>query len=105
MDRLWAQDPARAEQWEVTVPRQTRSEIGSLLQEIRALEMLANETEVEPAKLQEYWDVAADLITLTSDVEELEASDPTASYDDPRLLAFRRRMREVASRLGELALE
>lgn len=76
-----------------------------LLQEARALEMLADEAEVETSKLQEYWSMAADLITLVNDIEELEASNPDAGYDEPEMLALRRRVRAIASRLAEIAAE
>jgi hypothetical protein len=65
--------------------------------------MLANETEVEPSKLQEYWAIAADLITLTSDIEEYQAASPAASYEEPELLELRRRLRQITSRLAEVS--
>jgi hypothetical protein len=76
-----------------------------LLQEARALEMLADEAEVEPSRLQEYWSMAADLITLVNDIEEFEAAHPEAGYDEPDMLALRRRVRGIASRLAQLSVE
>jgi hypothetical protein len=69
------------------------------------MELLADETEVDPAGLQAYWDVSADLITLAADIEEYAAVNPAAGYEEPEMLEFRRRLRSVAARLGELALD
>lgn len=85
--------------------RSTRSEAQLLLQEARALELLADEAEVPATKLQEYWSLAADLITLVTDIEDLDASRPDVDFDDPDLLTLRRRVRDIASRLSELTLE
>jgi hypothetical protein len=74
-----------------------------LVQEARAVEMLANEAEVEPNKLQEYWALAADLITLTADIEGYQAASPAASYEDPQLLELRRRLRQITSRLADVS--
>jgi glutamate 5-kinase len=76
-----------------------------LLQEARALELLANETDLAAAHLQEYWQLAADLLVLVSDIEALEQTAPSAPEDAPQLLALRRRLREISSRLAALALE
>lgn len=86
------------------MPRSHRSDIDALVQEARAVEMLANEAEVEPTKLQEYWAIAADLITLTADIEALQAATPSAGYDDPQLLDLRRRLRQITSRLAEVSV-
>lgn len=85
--------------------RPVRSDVQLLLQEVRALEMLADETEVPVSGLQEYWSVAADLITLASDIEEFHTTHPDADYDEPEMLTFRRRVRDIASRLSVLELE
>jgi predicted nucleotidyltransferase len=85
------------------MPRAHRSDIDTLVQEARAVEMLANETEVEPTKLQEYWAIAADLITLTADIEAYRQISPRASYEEPELLDLRRRLRQITSRLAEVS--
>lgn len=85
--------------------RSARSEVQIILQEARALELLADEAEVPATRLQDYWSLAADLITLVADIEELDASRPDVDYDDPELLALRRRVRDIGSRLSALSLE
>ena len=79
--------------------RAARSDVTSLLQEARALELLADETEVAPDALPAYWDIAADLITLVADIEAFGAAHPDAGYDQPELLQLRRRLREISARL------
>ena len=86
------------------MPRSHRSDIDTLVQEARAVEMLANEAEVEPTKLQEYWALAADLITLTADIEAFHAASPAATYEDPQLLELRRRLRQITSRLADVSV-
>ena len=86
------------------MPRQARSEIDALLQEARAMELLANETEAPPNRLQEYWQLSADLINLVADIEEQRASQVESATEDVRLLGLRRRMREIAARIAELML-
>jgi hypothetical protein len=90
---------------EVAVPRPARSEAQVLLQEARAIEMLADETEVSPDRLQDYWALAADLITLVTDIEQHAEEHPNADFEDPEILALRRRLREIASRLAEIGME
>lgn len=85
------------------MPRSHRSDVDSLAQEARAVEMLANEADVEPTKLQEYWVIVSDLITLTSDIESLREASPAAPYDDPQLLELRRRLRQITSRLADVS--
>lgn len=87
------------------MPRSTRSDIDSLLQDARSLELLTDDADVTPDHVQEYWALAADLINLVSDIEQLRATDPAATYEDPALLALRRRLREISSRLMELSVE
>lgn len=87
------------------MPRPGRSEGHVLLQEARAIEMLADETEVSPQHLQEYWALAADLITVVTDIEQHCEAHPEASFEDPEMLALRRRLREIASRLAEIGME
>ncbi|HZS94613.1 MAG TPA: hypothetical protein VFA78_07440 [Chloroflexota bacterium] len=84
------------------VRRGARSEVGILLQEARALELLADESDVPPDALPTYWDIAADLITLVADIEAFSAASPSAGYDQPELLQLRRRLREVSARLVAL---
>lgn len=85
--------------------RQGKSEVALLLQEARAVELLANEAEIDPAKLQQYWQLSTDLITLVVDIEQLQQSRPDVGYDEPELLALRRRLRDITSRLSELSAE
>jgi hypothetical protein len=82
-----------------------RSDIDSLAQEAQALELLADEADVPPEHLQQYWDISADLIGLVTDIEELRAQRPNAGYEEPEMLALRRRIRQIAFRLGELSLD
>lgn len=69
------------------------------------MEMLANEIEVAPDRLQDYWDAAADLITLVTDIDEFAATSPSATADDPQVLLLKRRVRDIAARLEEMALD
>jgi hypothetical protein len=87
------------------MPRPTRTEVSALLQEARAVELLAEEAEVAPESLQAYWSVSADLITLVAEIEKLQAERSGAGADDPEIFALRHRLRQVASRLMELSLE
>lgn len=87
------------------MPRPVRTDLTGLMQEVRAMELLADEIEVAPSDLQAYWDVSADLITLAADVEEYAAMNPGADYEDHHMVEFRRRLRRVAAQLNELALE
>lgn len=86
------------------MPRSQRSDIDALVQEARAVEMLANEAEVEPTRLQDYWALAADLITLTADIEAYQQASPNATYEEPQLLELRRRLREITSRLADVSV-
>ena len=81
------------------MPRATRTEADLLRQEARALELLAEEVEVPPERMQAYWDVSADLLNLVADIEEYHARAGHPEPDDPELLALRRRARQIASRL------
>lgn len=85
--------------------RQGKSEVALLLQEARAVELLANEAEIDPAKLQQYWQLSTDLITLVVDIEQLQQSRPDVGYDEPELLALRRRLRDITSGLAEMSAE
>jgi len=85
------------------VPRPVRSDIAALLQEIRAIELLASEADVSPERLQAYWDLSADLIALVTDVEEYERANPMAGYDDPAMFTFKHRLRGITSRLADVA--
>jgi hypothetical protein len=87
------------------MPRQARSEIDTLLQEAHAMELLANEIEVPPNRLQEYWRLSADLINLVADIEEQRECQAENATDDAQLLELRRRMRELAARSVELMLD
>jgi hypothetical protein len=85
--------------------RSIKSDIAALLQEARAIEMLTNETEVNPDRIQDYWALAADLLVLVTEIEEYQAQNPRANYDEPELLSLRRRLRAITSRLAMVAAE
>lgn len=87
------------------MPRPPRSETTALLEEARAIELLASQAEVPVDRLQEYWSVSAELLTIVLDVEELQASNGGDSEGDPVVHDLRRRLRAVAARLTELSLE
>jgi hypothetical protein len=76
-----------------------------LLQEARAMELLADEIDIPFERVQEYWALSADLITLVADIEQLQSAEPRLSYEDPRLFELRHRLRQVAARLGALETE
>lgn len=85
------------------MPRSARSDIGGLLDEVRGLELLASKADVPPDRLEDYWMLSTELITLVLDIEEYERSAPDASYANPALLDLKRRVRELAARLTQLA--
>ncbi len=87
------------------MPRSARTDVSTLVQEVRAMELLANEVEPPVNRIEAYWAVSADLITLASDVEILAIEDPEATNDDSRLLSLRRRLRVIGANLAELSLE
>ena len=87
------------------MPRPPRSETTALLEEARAIELLASQAEVPADRLQEYWSVSAELLTIVLDVEELQASNGGDSEGDPVVQDLRRMLRAVAARLTELSLE
>ncbi len=87
------------------MPRATRSDIELLLQETRAIELLASETDVPADRLEAYWNLSADLIALSTDIEEFRTEHPTASYQDPTMFTLKYRLRAITSRLAELATE
>lgn len=83
--------------------RPARSDIAALLQEVRAIELLASEAEIGPDRLQDYWDLSADLIALVAEIEEYERVKPDASYEDPAMFTFKHRLRGITSRLAEMS--
>ncbi|MGH2449165.1 MAG: hypothetical protein ACRDFS_11275 [Chloroflexota bacterium] len=74
-----------------------------LVLEARAVELVATEADVPPENLPVYWDVSADLISLMADIEEVSVRSPDLPADDPEVLALRRRLRQIVSRLAELS--
>lgn len=68
------------------------------------MELLADEADYPPERLQDYWSIAADLVTLVTEVEAFAEENPAADFTDPRMLDLRRRLRDIASRLAELTL-
>ena len=85
------------------MPRSTRSDISLLLQEARAIELVASETDVAPSRMQDYWAVSTDLIALVTEIEEYQAAHPNAGYDDPALFQLKHRLRQIVSRLSQLS--
>jgi hypothetical protein len=90
---------------ETSIPRPVKSDISVLLQEARAMELLADEVDVPFDHIQAYWALSTDLIALVADIEQLQAELPALTYEDPRLFALRHRLRDIASRLGALEVE
>ena len=89
---------------EAQVPRSTRSEAYTLLDEARALEALADETDVPPDRIEEYWRLSTKLIGLVLDIEHFGQQYPRAKPDDDGTVELRRRLREIAAGLAELSL-
>ncbi|GAC1325520.1 MAG: hypothetical protein NVSMB22_15460 [Chloroflexota bacterium] len=87
------------------MPRSTRTDMTTLLQEARAIELFASDVEVPVDRTERYWRISADLITLVADIETFAAAYPDASNDNPSVLGLRRRLRQVAASLAELSLE
>jgi hypothetical protein len=85
--------------------RQSRTPVGSLLQEVRAIELLASETEVEPHHLQEYWQLSTELIALSTEAEQFASEFPLAAEDDARVLDLRHRLRAIAAQLVRISAE
>lgn len=83
--------------------RSARTDVQLLAQELRAIEMLAEQTEVEPDRMQDYWAASAALITLAADIEDLSTRNPGATFDDPEVLDLRRRLRRIAADLTEMS--
>lgn len=81
-----------------------RSDIAVLLQEARAMELLANEADVPFERMQDYWTLSADLITLVGDIEAYQIEQPNATYEDPTMFTLKHRLRDIASRLGAMAM-
>jgi hypothetical protein len=69
------------------------------------MEVLADEADVSPERMQDYWTIAADLLGLVTDVEEYRAGHPRAGYEEAEMVALRRRLRDIGARLSELTLE
>lgn len=86
------------------MPRSTRSEADALLDEAHALELLADDTEVPPERIEEYWRLSTELIGLILDIEQYRQQHPLDPPDEEEVLNLRRRLREVAAGLSELSL-
>jgi len=84
------------------MPRASKSAAEVLSQEARAMELLANEIEVPPERLQEYWDVSSELINLVSDIQVFGEMNPDAQPDDIDVKELRRRIRFIAAHLTSL---
>jgi hypothetical protein len=87
------------------VPRARKSDIDVLLEEARAIELLASETIPIPERTQEYWQASSDLLALVLDIEQYQSQHPDAAYDDPELFLLKQRLRSVASRLTDLGTD
>lgn len=85
-----------------TVPRPIKSDISALADDAKAIELLVSEADVPTSRLQEYWSLSADLISLVTDIEEYRARHPRAGYDDPALFTLKHRLRSITSRLADL---
>jgi len=87
------------------VQRPVRTDVGALLQGARAIGLLAEGAEVQPGRLEDYWRVCADLITLSLDIEQTEMKNPSADADEPEMIDLRRRLRAISAELAEMTLE
>lgn len=85
------------------MPRSSRSDVTQLVQEARAIELLASEADVPPERLQDYWSLSTELIALVTDIEAFQIEHPSASNDDPTMFTLRHRLRQIVSRLAELS--
>jgi hypothetical protein len=84
------------------MPRSTRSASSVLMQDARAIELLASEISVAPERLPEYWDLSLELVGLVTDIEEVFGRVEQPDDEDPEILALRRRLRSIAARLTEM---
>jgi hypothetical protein len=87
------------------MPRPSRTEIDQLVDEVRAMELLADEADVPPDRIEDYWALTTELIALVADVEEFQSGAIRRGAADTELLALRQRLRFIAAGLGELTLE
>jgi hypothetical protein len=87
------------------VSQRTRSDFKLIRDEARAIELLAEETEVEPHRLEAYWATSADLINVVIEIDELELRNPSATLAEPAMFDLRHRLRALAARFVELAAD
>jgi hypothetical protein len=87
------------------LPRPLSTDLKLLKNEARAIELLAEEAEVPPSRLETYWTVSTRLINLVTEIDELEQSSPGAGFDDPYVIDLRRRLRAIAGELTSLTDE
>jgi hypothetical protein len=80
-----------------------RSDVLTLRQEARAIELLAEEAQVAPDRLQEYWSLSMELITLVGEIEEFTAAQPNATFEDQAMIDLRRRLRVLAGTITEVS--
>jgi hypothetical protein len=90
-------------QQEEKLRRSTRTDLSTLLEEARSLEVLAEATDVTPERLQDYWATAAELITSVIEIESLSEAEPFLTDVDARVVDLRHRLRLIAARLIELS--
>jgi hypothetical protein len=84
------------------MPRSTRSPSSVLMQEARAIELLASEISVLPERLPGYWELSLELVGLVTDIEEIFGRVDQPDEDDAEILALRRRLRSIAARLAQM---
>jgi hypothetical protein len=90
---------------EKLVPRRGVTEIRTLRNEARAIELLAENTEVDPRGIEDYWATSAELINVVTEIDELDADSQDVAPDDTRIFELRSRLRTIAARLLELAAD
>ncbi len=85
--------------------RPARTEIRLLKEEAQGLEFLASEAEVEFSRLEEYWALSLELVALVTDIDDFAVQSPYAERDDPAMIAFRHKLRDLASRLHGMLVD
>lgn len=87
------------------MPRGARAEVTILKQEAQGLELVASEAEVEPHRLQDYWALSMDLVALVMDIEAFAERSPHATEGDSEVIALRHRLRDISTRLADVAAD
>jgi hypothetical protein len=76
-----------------------------LKEEAQGVELLASEAEIEFARLEDYWALSMELVSLVLDIDAYAASNPHADRDDPEVITLRHRLRDISSRLAEMTVD